>query len=318
MKLKDLFNTAIKIGIDNDPRDKKELNLQLKELKDAYNCLPKDEKELFDKERLTNPYGDSHISFDSKRTIKTVAVGIDMETPEVLLVNELNRRGKNIDAIWGHHPEDKGLAMLAQVMAIHKFCNAKAGIPISIAEHVHEARIAAINRAVAPANHTRPIDATKLLNITYFNTHTPADNCVWTYLSKKVAKAKPRKLKDVVNFLLKEPEYKDAVNHGAGPAIFYGSADNFAGRVVIDMTGGTEGAEEIYKAYARAGVGTLVGMHYSEKHKKAAEKAKINLVVAGHMASDNIGMNILIDNIEKKHGKLKIVEMSGFKRFKRK
>lgn len=318
MKLKNLFDTAIKIGMNNDPRDRKEIQLQLKELKEAYNLLPKEEKERFDKGLLTNPYGDCQINFDSKRDIKTVAVGIDMETPEIMLVNELNRRGKNIDAIWAHHPEDKALAMLAQVMNLQKFVHAQAGVPISIAEHVHEARIAEINRAVSPANHTRPTDAAKLLNLTFFNTHTAADNCVLTYLQKKFDKAKPRKLKDVITVLMKEPEYKDAVKHDAGPTIFYGTPENFAGRVLIDMTGGTEGAIEIFKALATAGVGTVVGMHFSEKHKKAAEKAKINLVVAGHIASDNLGMNILIDALEKKLGRLKIIEMSGFRRFKRK
>ena len=50
MKINDLFNTAIQIARNNDPRDKKEIDLQLKELKDAYNLLPKEEKERFDKE----------------------------------------------------------------------------------------------------------------------------------------------------------------------------------------------------------------------------------------------------------------------------
>ena len=42
-------------------------------------------------------------------------------------------------------------------------------------------------------------------------------------------------------------------------------------------------------------VGTLVGMHYSEGHRKRAEELKLNLVIAGHISSDVLGMNLILD-----------------------
>ena len=58
-------------------------------------------------------------------------------------------------------------------------------------------------------------------------------------------------------------------------------------------------------------------MHISEDIKKEAEKHNISVVIAGHIASDNIGLNLLLDKIEKK-GKLEIIPCSGFRRIRRK
>ena len=68
--------------------------------------------------------------------------------------------------------------------------------------------------------------------------------------------------------------------------------------MVVDMTGGTEGPNDALDRLSAAGVGTLVGMHYSEEHRKRAEELKLNLVIAGHISSDVLGMNLVLDAIE--------------------
>jgi hypothetical protein len=55
---------------------------------------------------------------------------------------------------------------------------------------------------------------------------------------------------------------------------------------------------------AQAGVGTIVAMHMSEDHRKNAEKFHINVVIAGHISSDNLGLNLVFDGIQKKEPKL--------------
>ncbi len=82
------------------------------------------------------------------------------------------------------------------------------------------------------------------------------------------------------------------------------------------MTGGTEGSKEIFEKYVQSGVSTLVGMHLSEEHLKNAKKANLNVVVAGHISSDVLGLNLLFDEVEKE-GKLKFVSISGFERIRR-
>ena len=82
------------------------------------------------------------------------------------------------------------------------------------------------------------------------------------------------------------------------------------------MTGGTEGAREIFESLTHGGINTIVAMHLSEEHRKEAEKNYLNVVVAGHISSDNLGLNLLLDQISKGNP-LKIIECSGFRRFSR-
>jgi putative NIF3 family GTP cyclohydrolase 1 type 2 len=106
------------------------------------------------------------------------------------------------------------------------------------------------------------------------------------------------------------PEYQEAKKRSNGPVLFTGAEGNRCGKVVVsEMTGGTEGSKDIYQAMANAGIGTIVGMHQSEEHRKRAEAANLNVIIAGHMSSDSIGMNVILDKLEKKG--LKITPFSG-------
>ena len=165
-----------------------------------------------------------------------------------------------------------------------------------------------------PQNHTRASDAAKLLGIPYMNAHTPADNCVTDYLQKLFDEKKPDTINDVIKLLKDIPEYKNAAINNCGPVIFSGSKDRRAGKIFVDMTGGTEGSIECFEKLAIAGVGTIVGMHLSDDHRKNAEKFHINVVIAGHISSDTLGLNILLDEVEKKLGKLEVHGCSGFTR----
>jgi len=176
-------------------------------------------------------------------------------------------------------------------------------------------RISEVDRALTPQNAYRVVDSARLLNQLFMCCHTPADNSVQRFLTELFNKEKPKYLKDVIDLLLTIPEYKQAKKMGFGPKIFSGDLKSKAGKVVIDMTGGTEGAKELMKKHADAGIGTIVGMHFSEEHKKEAEENYINLVVAGHMSSDSIGVNLLLDQVEKVG--VKVESFSGLIRIKR-
>lgn len=316
MKLGEMYNLFIKKGIEADPRDKKEIEKSLKKLKEKYNKLDKEKKEEFDTEKLTNPYADTRILYgDPKKEVKTILVGIDMETPEILLADRLNEKGEKIDLVLAHHPEGKALAGLEGVMNVQADVFYNYGVPINVAEGVMAGRIGEISRAIAPANHNRAVDTAKLLDIPFICTHTVADNQVHTFVEKFLEKKKLETVGDVVEALKEIPEYKAATKIGAGPKIFAGGPDKKAGKIAITgMTGGTEGGKGIYAKMAQAGVGTIIVMHISEGHKKEAEKYHMN-VVGAHIASDSLGMNLLLDEIEKKG--VKVIPTSGLTRVKR-
>jgi len=101
-----------------------------------------------------------------------------------------------------------------------------------------------------------------------------------------------------------------------GPKILLGSRDSRTGKVFVDMTGGTSGNKRSFEKLSQAGVGTVVTMHMSEEHRKEAKKHMLNVVIAGHIGSDNLGLNIILDEIENGEP-LNIIECSGFKRIRR-
>jgi putative NIF3 family GTP cyclohydrolase 1 type 2 len=145
--------------------------------------------------------------------------------------------------------------------------------------------------------------------------HTVADNQVNSFVQELMDSEQPRTLGDVIKLLKTIPEYAEAVKYNAGPAIVVGSKERRTGKILVDMTGGTGGSEDAYAKLAQAGVGTLLVMHMGEKHRKEAEKNHVNVIIAGHMASDSLGMNLLLDGLAEKG--LEIIPCAGLIRHKR-
>lgn len=318
MKLETLYKKAVAIGIDNDPRGKKEVNRLIKEEKEKYKTLKKEEKEYYDSDRLFNPFSDSRILYGAPETeVTKVIAGIDMEVSEIILAHQLNKEpGKKIDLVIAHHPEGYALAGLPEVMHLQSDLLASYGITISVAEQLMEKRISEVARRVMPANHNRSVDAARVLDMPMICLHTPADNCVSTYLTKLFEKEKPYRIKDLLKLLKTIPEYQKSARMQVPPKVFLGSENNKCGKIFVDMTGGTGGSEDIFDKIANSGVSTLVGMHIGEKHLENARKANINVVIAGHVSSDNLGLNLLFDALETEE-KLEFVGISGFDRIRR-
>ncbi len=309
--LKQIYKLAIELGIKNDLRSRKEVEKELLRVKKQYQKLSSQEKKYFDKERLVNPYMDSGIHYDNGKKIKKVLAGIDIAGAELLVAKELK-----VDAIIAHHPLGKGLAYLSDVMRLQADVLSQYGVPINIAESLMKTRIQEVARGINAANHFRIPMAAEKLNINLMNVHTPADNMVATFLKNKIEKEKPEYIEDILEILNKIPEYQEASKQGIGPTLFTGNKNNKAGKIAItEITGGTEGSAKIYQAMAQAGIGTVISMHQSEEHRKEAEKAHINVIIAGHISSDSIGMNLFLDEIEKRG--VEIVPISGLIRILR-
>ncbi|MCI4445268.1 MAG: NGG1p interacting factor NIF3 [Candidatus Aminicenantes bacterium] len=319
MKLKDLYFKAIDIGLRNDLRPKEEIDRLLQEEKERYEKLSEKEKENFDRDRFFNPYADSRLLVgDPETEIKRAIAGIDMEVAEILLAYILNQeRRERFDLVIAHHPEGRALSQLHQVMKLQIDLLAAAGVTPSVAEQLMEKRISEVERRLLPINHNRAVDVARLLNLPLICLHTPADNCVTRFLTEIFQEKKPGRLKEVVKLLEEIPEYQKSIRNGLPPKILSGSEDSRAGKIYVDMTGGTEGAKEIFEKQAAAGISTLVGMHFSEEALEMAKKANLNVIVAGHIASDTLGLNLLLDQVEKEMGeKLEIVGISGFERIR--
>ncbi len=298
MKLIDLYRNSVECGIAADPRGKERVGKELERLRESYRQIPEKEKEFFETEKLDNPYADTRILHGDPATdVRGLLVGVDMEVGEILLADRLREQGRRIDAVLAHHPEGRALAQFHEVMYMQADILARMGVPINVAEGLLTERVKEVAHRVLPVNHTRAQDAARELGIPFLCVHTPADNMVTSYLQTRFDERQPERLSQVMDLLLEIPEYRRAAREVTGPTILSGGKDSRAGRVFVDMTGGTEGSRDIFSRLAVTQVGTIVCMHLSEEHLKEAEKNHLNVVVAGHIPSDNLGLNLILDRL---------------------
>jgi len=312
--LKNFFRSAVEAGMEMDPRGKKILRREMSERKKTFKELSPPDREYFDPETLTNPYADSRILFgDPAVSVKTVAVGIDIGAGEMVLVDRLKQLGKPIDLVVSHHPAGRAYANFYEVMKMQADMLSSQGVPITQAEGALKRRISEVSRKVSAANHNRVVDAARLLNIPLCCLHTVADNHVYHYLEQLFQKKKPYRVRDIIDLLMEEPEFKTARRNNSGPAIFAGEPDNRCGRIGFEMTGGTTGSKKAIEQLSASGIGTLVVMHLPEEYRKLCEKHHVNVVCSGHIASDSLGLNLMLQNIRKKTpSKFSVVAISGF------
>ncbi|MDD8019824.1 MAG: NGG1p interacting factor NIF3 [Acidobacteriota bacterium] len=319
MKLKDFYQLAITAGIKNDMRPAEEISSRLQVEKEKYNKLSDEEKEAFDLDAFFNPYADSRIlTGNPEIEVKHLLAGIDIEVGEVLLAHVLNKeQPKKFDLILAHHPAGRALAQLYQVMGLQVDLFIQSGVTPSLAEQLMENRMGEVERRFLPLNHNRTVDVARLLNLPMICLHTVADNCVTRYLTDIFTRKAPARLKEVLSILKEIPEYRKSSLNAVPPRILNGSEESRAGRIYVDMTGGTEGPKDIFDRQVAAGVSSLVGMHFSEEALKKCKAAKLNVIVAGHIASDTLGLNLLLDQIETAAGEgLEVTGISGFERIK--
>lgn len=236
---------------------------------------------------------DSAIYVSGER-IKKVLFGIDAGAPELLLAKRLG-----CDAVIAHHPPG-GIAAINfhEVFRRHVQQMVAAGIPRREAEKAIEKRIEELDVEGHTRNYAHTVDFAKILKMPYMNIHTPLDEVGRRIMDEKI-KSKVREnssVKDVVSALKELPEFKSAITD---IKIRLGKPENPAGKVVVSHGAGTNGGYEISKTYFKHGIGTVVYIHINPTDLAKLKADGVgNLIVTGHIASDSVGMNPLIDKLE--------------------
>jgi putative NIF3 family GTP cyclohydrolase 1 type 2 len=319
MKLKQLFQSAVNAGIDADPRGRKAVEKMLKKIADKQKKVEGKDKEFLDPERTWNPYSDSRIiNGTGEEDVKSLMVGVDIETAEVVLADRLREKGHKIDCLMIHHPEGRALADLEKVMPVQVDVLMRSGVPVNHAEAQLRPRMDRIWRAIHADNLFRTERAAELLGIPAFGCHTVTDNLVWSFMENTICKQEFDTLDDLLNALRDIPEYTWYAKKGNPPILVNGSPSGRPGKIVAsEFTGGTNGPEEFLEEQSRAGVGTILSMHVTEKTLEEAKKHHVNMVQCSHMASDSIGINLLLDKLLKQEKKLEVLPVAGFVRVKR-
>jgi putative NIF3 family GTP cyclohydrolase 1 type 2 len=289
MILSAFYNYCLKFGIDCDPRR------QIK----------------------GKAFADSAILHgDPRIEINKIMVGIDMEVSELLLADRIRQR-QGLDLVIAHHPEGQALASFYKVMQLQVDLLRKLGVSQKVAQQMLDERMREVERRIIASNHMRSVDAARLLDLPFICVHTPADNQVYYFLNQLIKDKKPKVLQDILDLLMDVPEYVAAAKDSSGPMIIAGNPRRPVGKISLEMTGGTEGPKEALEKLYKAGVRTLVCMHLSEEHFKKVKDTNLNVVIAGHISSDTLGLNLLLDKLERQAKKrFSVTECSGFRRIR--
>lgn len=290
MKLSYLYEQVVKLGRERDPR----------------------------KDKSFASFEDSAVLYGKPATeVKKIMVGIDIDAGELLVADRL-RKKDGLDLVISHHPQGPAYASLHRVMRLQVDLLVRLGVSARVAKELMDIRMQEVERRIISGNHMRSVDIARILDMPFMCAHTPADNHVAFFLQETMNKRKPGTVQDIVDILMEIPEYKEASGNLAGPRIILGSPHRKAGKISLEMTGGTEGPKDVFDKLYKSGVRTLVSMHLSDEHFKKVKDANLNVVIAGHISSDTLGINLLLDRVENAaREKLQTVSCSGFRRIRR-
>ncbi|MBI2001933.1 MAG: hypothetical protein HYY88_13430 [candidate division NC10 bacterium] len=230
--------------------------------------------------------------------IRRVLATIDCDVADLLLARELR-----CDAVLSHHPEGTaslhGWTLIARQVEQMVEC----GVPVAKAEAAIQRRMHSVELNSHVRNYGRVAQAAQLLKLPFLNVHLPCDVISRRLITEKMDPFRRpdshATVADVIAALQEFPEQKLAATE---PRVRLGAPDRPAGRVAVAMAGYTNGGVEVLKAYFEAGVGTVLMMHFPEADLREAREQKLagNLIITGHMASDSIGINVYLDELERR------------------
>jgi hypothetical protein len=245
-----------------------------------------------------------HVRADS---VHRVFATIDCEVADLMMARVLR-----CDTVLTHHPEGAASLHGWKLIARQIEQMVECGVPVAKAEAAIQRRIQSVELNAHARNYARVVQAAQLLNVAFLNVHLPCDVITRRLILEKMAPFNRPEARatvaEVVAALQEFPEQKLAATE---PKVRLGAPDRQAGRVTVAMAGYTNGGVDVLRAYFEAGVGTALMMHFPEADLKEAREQKLagNLVITGHMASDSIGINIYLDELERRG--LEVIRAGG-------
>ena len=229
------------------------------------------------------------------RKIRKALVSIDVGVAEILLARNLE-----CDAVIAHHPAGGSARLNGWKVFLRHIDQLKgAGVPDHVARETVKPKLRVLELQHNPDNYDQVPSAAKKLKMPLVSIHSPCDE-IGRKMMQNVVKSldKNSTVKDLVSKIGRFPEYRKAVSK---IEIRLGSPKSKAGKIAISHAAYTNGGYEIAKTYFQNGVGTLSYIHIAESDlTKLENEPHGNLIVLGHIASDWLGINRLLKELEKK------------------
>jgi hypothetical protein len=319
MNLRDLYETSIAIGRELDPRGHDAIERILQKRREQHAKLPGWEQAIYDQERFRNPYGDVRIvNGPVDAPVRSALVGINMHVPEMLLGARLTDAGRQIDAFISHHTNSVGISasLVADFMDINVDYLIWEGVPEDEARACIFDFMAERLRDHEDVHRIGP-DTAKLLGYPLACIHTPVDLAHRQYINALFAREQPQTVGDIVELMLTIPEMQEAARIGAFPRIMVGDPAQPAGRIHAKFAGGYAYPPSAFPLLAQAGVNTVVQVSAGAATVNACREHGIALVRLPHYATDNIGENLLLDELMRRLEPFEVIPCNYFGRIDR-
>ena len=236
---------------------------------------------------------DCEIYVPSKQ-VHRVLFGIDADTGMLLAAKDFG-----YDLVIAHHPVG-GKASLGIVKVYERRAAnlERAGVPrgaalaaVGAMQEEHASRIHATNYDHLPS-------LARLLGIPLMSIHNPCDEIGRQGMHETLRKGTKATstVRDAVAAFNRLPEFARAETD---IAIRMGKPGNRLGPWVVLHGAGTNGGYHVAKCAFENGIDTVVYIHIDPGHlarlrSDFGTRAAKNLIVTGHVASDSIGINVLV------------------------
>ncbi len=235
---------------------------------------------------------DSQVYLEAPGDVRRVLFGIDIDGSELLYA-----RAAGFDAVIAHHPMgDRARMDFAKVVHRQVDMMIEAGIPRDVAERAIQQRLDRPHRIDHISNVTHTVDTGRLIGVPFANIHLACD-IIGRQMIIELFTERDHSGATVADALAWLDDFQE-IKHGlTRPEVWVGSPGSSLGRWVIAMAGGTNGGYPVFREYWRAGVDTIFAMHCAEddlQRLRADAPEGKSLAVTGHMATDSIGINTVI------------------------
>jgi len=249
--------------------------------------------------------GQSEVPADSgidvpAADVKRALFGIDADVGDLLLAKQLG-----YDLLINHHPTGGGSHVnFPNVLRRHGVLLEHAGVPRKAAEAAVDALLDEHEPAAHARNYDKLPSEARLLGMPLMAIHNPCDEIGRRMMDETLKTELPKdpRVRDAIGVLNQLPEFKKALTK---IVVRMGSEQNPLGKWVVIHGAGTNGGHPVAKAAFDAGIDTVFYIHVDAGHlrrlrEEYGREGPKNLVVAGHIAADSLGINVLVRELRKR------------------
>jgi hypothetical protein len=241
--------------------------------------------------------------------MRKVMFGIDIGVAELLLAKALD-----CDGVIAHHPcGGSGTLNFAGVLTRQITMLIEHGVPRDVARAAAQPLISRSIMSAHASNHDHIPSVARLLQLPLMNMHLPLDEVgrrmmVETIDEHITTLSQAPRVQDAIDALMTLPEFQQAKTRIMVPV---GTVDRPLGKLAVVHGAGTNGGARIAQAYFDHGVGTVLYIHCAADEVARLRDSGVegNLIVSGHIASDLLGINRYVTEIEQRG--VEVVRMSG-------